>query len=289
MRSRAKLTGCLLLLAAVVFSATAGNADELAGGTLRVCADPNNLPFSNEAEQGFENKIASLLAEEIGARLQYTWWPQRRGFVRNTLEARTCDVIVGVPVDYELVETTSPYYRSTYVFVWREDERLELESLLDERLRHLTIGVHLTGDDGTNPPPVHALGMRGIVDNVVGYMIYGDYREPDPPARLIEALAAGDIDIAAVWGPTGGFFAGRSTPPLVVRPIVDTDAFGRLPFEFSIAMGVRRGDTQTKQLLETAIAKRSDDITAVLRAYGVPLVTADSGEIEVASLEEAAP
>src|SRR5690606_5361260 len=124
----------------------------------RVCADPNNLPFSNAAEQGFENALAELLAAELGATVEYTWWAQRRGFIRNTLNAGDCDVVMGVPAGYELVATTQPYYRSTYVFVYRREPGLELRTIDDPRLRELAIGVHLIGDDGGNTPPVHALG-----------------------------------------------------------------------------------------------------------------------------------
>ncbi|MGY4597370.1 hypothetical protein ACVWXL_005116 [Bradyrhizobium sp. GM22.5] len=154
---------------------------------LRVCADPNNLPFSNSAEAGFENRLAAMVAEHFGLQVSYTWWAQRRGFIRNTLKAGKCDVVMGVPSGYDLVETTKPYYRSSYVFVTRQDQHLELSSLLDPRLHHLAIGVHLIGDDGNNPPPAQALGEQGIVDNVRGYSIYGDYREANPPARLIES------------------------------------------------------------------------------------------------------
>jgi mxaJ protein len=239
---------------------------------LRVCADPNNLPFSNEAEEGFENELAELVAAELDADVTYTWWAQRRGFIRNTLNARACDVVMGVPDDYELVDTTRPYYRSTYVFVYPESAALDLQSLRDPRLRELTIGVHLTGDDGANPPPAHALGRIGIVDNVKGYLIYGDYREPNPPARLIDAVADGDVDVAAAWGPLAGYFASRSGEPLVLRPMTDTADFAPLPFEFSISMGVRRGDTALRDELDAVLLRRQDEIRALLARYGVPLV-----------------
>jgi mxaJ protein len=239
---------------------------------LRVCSDPNNLPFSNEAEEGFENELAELVATDLEAELSYTWWAQRRGFIRNTLNAGTCDVVMGVPDDYELVDTTRPYYRSTYVFVYPEAAALDLHSLRDPRLRELTIGVHLTGDDGANPPPAHALGRMGIVDNVKGYLIYGDYREPNPPARLIDAVADGDVDVAAAWGPLAGYFASRSGVPLELRPMTDTVDFVPLPFEFSISMGVRRGDTALRDELDAVLERRRDDVRALLARYGVPLV-----------------
>ena len=241
-------------------------------GELRVCADPNNLPFSNSAETGFENKLAAMTAEALGRSLSYTWWAQRRGFIRNTLKADKCDVVIGVPSGYELVETTKPYYRSTYVFVSRRDAHLDLSSLLDPRLHRLAIGVHLVGDDGNNPPPAQALGQLGIVDNVHGYSIYGDYRQADPPARLIEAVEHGEIDVAAAWGPLGGYFAERSKVPLTVTPIQDGERFAPQQFQFAVSMGVRKGDHVLRDRLNAFIDQHRSEITSLLRSYGVPLV-----------------
>lgn len=260
----------LLAVALCAFAVPAGAAK------LKVCADPNNLPFSNEAQEGFENALAQIVADELDAELSYAWWAQRRGFIRNTLNAGACDLVIGVPAGYELVETTRPYYRSTYVFVHPQRLGKPLSSMRDPRLRELTIGVHLTGDDGSNPPPAHALGRQGIVDNVVGFMIYGDYRRANPPARLIEAVASGDIDVAAAWGPTAGYFARRAGVPLAVQPITDT-AFAALPFQFSIAMGVRKGETAFRDAIQAAIDRRQADIRTVLSRYHVPLVAMRRG------------
>jgi mxaJ protein len=214
--------------------------------------------------------------------VSYTWWAQRRGFIRNTLTAEKCDVVMGVPVGYDLVETTRPYYRSTYVFVTRQDRHLDLSSLLDPRLRRLVIGVHLVGDDGNNPPPAQALGEQGIVDNVRGYSIYGDYRQADPPARLIEAVANGEVDVSAAWGPLGGYFAAHSKVPLMVAPIRDGERFAPQQFEFAISMGVRKGDHALRDQLNGFIDQHRSEIAALLRSYGVPLVempsTASGGD-----------
>jgi mxaJ protein len=145
-----------------------------------VCADPNNLPFSNDNGEGFENKIAALIAHDLAVKVEYTWFAQRRGFVRNTLNARACDVVMGIPAASEMMLTTRPYYRSTYVFLTRADCGLNIESLDDPRLAKLRLGVHLIGDDYANAPPMHALARRGIVKNVAGYSIYGDYSRPQP-------------------------------------------------------------------------------------------------------------
>jgi mxaJ protein len=245
---------------------------------LRVCADPNNLPFSNRAEEGFENRIADLLAAELGAELRYTWWAQRRGFVRNTLAAGTCDLIAGVPAHFEPVATTAPYYRSTYVFVTRPELKPAIRSFDDPRLRRLRIGVHLIGDDYSNPPPVTALARRGIVRNVAGYSIYGDYRDPNPPARLVEAVARGDVDVAIVWGPLGGYFATREAAPLRVTPVLEPDDGDGVPFVFAIAMGVRHGDTALARKVGTALVRREAAIRRILERYGLPLLPADSAE-----------
>jgi mxaJ protein len=241
-------------------------------GELRVCADPNNLPFSNRDEAGFENKLAVMVSEHFGQRVSYTWWAQRRGFIRNTLKAGKCDVVMGVPAGYDLVETTKPYYRSSYVFVTRQDQHLDLSSLLDPRLHHLVIGVHLIGDDGNNPPPAQAFGEQGIVENVRGYSIYGDYRLADPPARLIEAVENGTIDVAAAWGPLAGYFAQRSPVPLTVTPIQDYERFAPQQFQFAIAMGVRKGNDALRDRLNAFLEEHRSEITSLLRSYGVPLV-----------------
>jgi mxaJ protein len=239
---------------------------------LRVCADPNNLPFSNERGEGFENHLAELVARELGATVRYTWWPQRRGFVRNTLRAGLCDVVMGVPSSYELAWTTAPYYRSSYVFLWRADRPLALRSFDDPALKRLRIGVQLVGDDGANPPPVHALARRGIVENVVGYSVYGDYSEPNPPARVVEAVARGEVDVAIVWGPLAGYFARRQHVPLALEPVSPQIDLPFLPMVYDIAMAVRRGDDSLHAALNDVIRRRRGEIRALLEGAGVPLL-----------------
>jgi mxaJ protein len=239
---------------------------------LRVCADPNNLPFSNNRGEGFENRIAELIARELDASLRYTWWAQRRGFVRNTLREGACDVIIGVPAGYDPVLTTKPYYRSTYVFVSRRQSGFALDSFDDPRLRTLRIGVHLMGDDGANAPPAHALARRGIITNVIGYSIYGDYTQPNPPARLIEAVASGDIDIAVAWGPLAGYFAPREPTPLDIVPVSPAIDPPALRMTFAIAMGVRKSDSAFRDELNQLVDRRQKEITTILDRYGVPRV-----------------
>ena len=239
---------------------------------LRVCADPNNLPFSNEKGEGLENRLAELIARELGATVQYTWWPQRRGFVRNTLRAGKCDVMPGVPGSYELVLATRPYYRSTYVFVSRADRNLRPTSFDDPVLKRLTIGITLVGDEGGNAPPAHALAKRGIVENVRGYSIYGDYREPNPPASVMDAVARGEVDIAVVWGPLAGWYAKRARTPLVLTPVKPQIDTPFLPFVYDIAVGVRRDDQALRNEIDDVLVRRRAEIARLLAEFGVPLV-----------------
>ena len=236
---------------------------------LRVCADPNNMPFSNDKQEGFENRIASLIASDLRVPLRYIWWPQRRGFVRNTLKARICDVVMEVPANYELTAHTAPYYRSTYVFVTRADRHRVIRSFDDPALRHLRIGIHMMGDDYANSPAAIALAQRGLGGQIVPYMIYGDYSQPDPPARLIRAVATDSVDVAVAWGPLAGYFAKRSPVPLVLTPVPPA---GPGQFAYSMSLGVRRGESAWKVTLDSELTKRRGDIHRILEEYGVPLV-----------------
>jgi mxaJ protein len=239
---------------------------------LRVCADPNNLPFSNAQGQGFENRLVELLAKDLDARVEYTWWAQRRGYVRNTLKDRRCDVWPGVATQVEMLATTRPYYRSTYMFVSRADRHLDLASYDDPRLKALKIGVQLIGDDASNTPPTHALARRGIVANVRGFMVYGDYARPNPPAAIIEAVDRGDIDVAIVWGPLAGYFAARAVHQLALAPVQPWLDGPQWPMVFDISMGVRRDDAKLRAALDGALERRSAQIDKLLQDYAVPLI-----------------
>jgi mxaJ protein len=263
---------CLLALLASSFAAARAGTPA-ARPPLRVCADPNNLPFSNRDGEGFENKIAERLARALGAELTYTWWPQRRGFLRNTLAAGACDVVIGVPAALDAVAHTAPYYRSTYVFVQRSG-RAPVRSFDDPALRRLRIGIPLIGDDGVNPPPEAALARRGIVDNVIGYAVYGDYARPDPPLELLQALLRGEIDVAAAWGPQAGYFARRHhRAGLTLTPITSPPEEGA-PFAFDITVGVRAGESgdDLRRRLDRALREQRGAIRKILDDYGIPRV-----------------
>ncbi len=239
---------------------------------LKVCADPNNLPFSNQRGEGFENKIASVIGADLGLPVRYTWWPQRRGFFRNTLNFGRCDVVVGVPMGFDAVMRTRPYYRSIYLFVTRRDRGLHIQSLDDSVLHSLRIGVHFAGDDYQNPPAALALARRGLAARVVGYSLYGDYSKPNPPADLIDAVARGDVDLAIAWGPLAGYFARRSPVPLDLVPVSPEIDPPGLPFVFDIAVGVRRGDAAMRDRVQGALDRRRAAIHDILENYDVPMV-----------------
>ncbi|MBV9215778.1 MAG: substrate-binding domain-containing protein [Acidobacteria bacterium] len=245
--------------------------------TLRVCADPNNLPFSNKKGEGFENKIAELIGSEMHRPVEYTWWAERRGFFRNTLRAGVCDVVMGVPVSFELAVPTRSYYRSTYVFVTRKDGGLNIHSFDDPQLRSLRIGVQMIGDDGTNAPPAHALANRGIINNVRGYTVYGNYTEDSPPARIIDAVVNKDIDVAIVWGPMAGYFAAMQKVPLDVRPVSPEIDLPYLPFVYDIAVGVRRGENDLKDRIDSILADKHTAIDKILDSYHLPRPAAKEG------------
>ena len=254
---------------------------------LRVCADPNNLPFSNARGEGLDNALAALVARELGADLEYVWHPQRRGFVRNTLAAGLCDVMMEAPTSYELVATTAPIYRSSYVFVTRRDSGVSLRSFDDPALRTLRVGVQLAGDDYANTPPAHALARRGIVARVVGFPLTGDYAEPDPPARILDALVAGEIDVAIAWGPLAGWYAKRAETALELVPVEPQIDVPFLPFVFDISMGVRRGDDALRVELDAVLARRRAEIERLLDRFGVPRVA--ERRFEVKGTEAAGP
>jgi len=234
---------------------------------LRVCADPNNLPFSNEAGEGLENRLAELLAKDLNAELQYTWWAERRSFLKNSLQAGLCDVVLGVPSALDSVLPTSPYYRSTYVFLERKDHAQPVTSLNDPRLSGMRIGIHLVGSDYA--PPAHLLARRGLGSQLIGYSLYGGFGEPNPPAKLIDAVAKGDVDIGIVWGPFAGYFAKARKLPLNITP-VSPASFSAIPFTYEISAAVRKGDVSLRSEIQNVFARECKAIGALLVQYGIP-------------------
>lgn len=258
------ISASLLCLACASYAASA---------QFRVCADPNDLPYSNEQMQGFENSIAALIAKDLGTQLTYYWYPQRGAFFSKTLESGVCDVVMGVPVGMQNVDVSQPYYRSSYVFVSRRDEHLHITSLGDPRLRTLKIGIHIFGDQNDNSPPAQALIRRGLVRNLVGISIFGNLNETNPSADLIKAVEDRKVDIAIVWGPLAGYFGKHAPVPLVVTPVPDDPLSPELPFHFDIGVGVRKADTTLGQRLNRELIHLRPEIQQILQNYGIPQIT----------------
>ena len=254
-----------LRLAPIAFAIVAFALPVLARPTLRVCADPANLPFSNRQQQGFENRIAELVARDLHARLIYEWQRMGRGFVREYLSNSKCDMVVGIPTNYAQMLTTRPYYRSTYVFVSRRSARIQPASFNDPELHSMKVGVQVLDDDYA--PPAHALARRGMQANIVGFETTG----ADAPS-IIRAVANRTIDTAVVWGPLAGYFAKQYPGRLTLTPVQpEVDPLG-LPFTFAISMGVRKGNTQLRDKLQHFLDRHQREVESILRNYGVPLI-----------------
>jgi mxaJ protein len=233
---------------------------------LRVCADPNNMPFSDDRGRGFENKLAELIAGKLGTKLEYVWWSQRKSFIRNSLDEGRCDLVIGVPSSLPSVAATKPYYRSTYVFVSRHDRNLKPTSLTDPRLDGWRIGVQIVGENYA--PPAAALARRGITQNVIGFSLFGEYGEPSPARKIIDAVANGDIDIAIVWGPFASYFAKQQAVALDVVP-VSPATFLTIPFTFDISAGVRKGNDALRAEVDQVLENDSAAVRQILLEYGV--------------------
>ena len=238
-------------------------------GVIRVCADPDNMPLSNQKGEGFEQKIAELVAKEWNAKIEYAWWPVRRGFFARALNGRYCDIAIQAPSAFDMAGVTKPYFRSGYVFVTRKDSGLDIKSLADPRLKKLKIGVNLLNSDAENTPPAMALSRYGVVGNLVGYSTF--YTDTERPEDIITDVAKKEIDVAVVWGPIAGYFAKRSTVPLVVLPLAERDSLSDFPFRFNIAMGVRRRDRALRDSLQTVLDRKAPEIQTILKEYGVPM------------------
>ena len=262
----------VLVASVLVFTAALACAAE---PDLWVCADRNNLPYSNDREQGFENKLAQMVARDLGRKLQYVWWPASPMLAHKIFRRGACDLIMGVPSKgYDLAEPTESYYSSTYVFVTRRESRHPIGSFDDPSLKTLRIGLHVVDDGFT--PAAQELASRGMIQNVVGYRVFGNLARQNPSADLIRAVENRDVDVAIAWGPLAGYFAAQSTVPLDLTPICAASVHTALPVSFSISMGVRPGENALLQQLNTEITKRKSQIRALLASYGVPLVEPES-------------
>jgi quinoprotein dehydrogenase-associated probable ABC transporter substrate-binding protein len=249
---------------------------EMQAGILRVCADPDNLPNSNSAGEGFENKLAELLATTWNSKLEYIWWAAPRGIIRM-LNGRYCDVFLQVPTDYDMSGVTKPYYRTSYVIVQRKDAAHRVTGLNDPALKTMRIGVHLFAADGENTPPAMALSAHGVVGNLEGFSTTYSGGS-NHPGDIIKAVLSDSIDVAFVWGPVAGYWAKQLGADVLLTPVLN-DSLSGIPFSFSMGMGVRRRDTQFRDSLQKFIDSKGPEIQALLAKYGIPVIPlpADSG------------
>jgi len=238
-------------------------------GIIRVCADPDNMPLSNQKGEGFEQRIAELVAREWNAKIEYAWWPVRRGFFARALNGRYCDIAIQAPADFDMAGVTKPYFRSGYVFVTRKESGLDIKSLADPRLKRLKIGVNILNSDAENTPPAMALSRYGVVGNLTGYPTF--YTDSIRPEDIVTAVAKKDIDVAIAWGPIAGYFAHKSSVPLKLQPLAERDSLTDFPFRFSIGMGVRRRDRVLRDSLQTVLDRKAPEIQAILKQYQIPL------------------
>ena len=260
--------GCLGV-AGSLQAATAGR-QALTTSHLRVCADPSNLPFSNEAGEGFENRIVELIGREMGEEVRYTWFPKSTGFVRRTLKIRQCDLISGITTTSETVQNTNPYYHSAYSIVYRRSLGAELTSMSDQRLKTLQLGVVA----GT--PPADVLAMEGLFDNVKPYHLMADTRRHAPAREAVMDVASGVTDVAFIWGPIAGYFALQSDEDLVVTPLLNENQ--RIRMNYMVSMAVRYNETEWKHAVNEVLKKLQPEIKQILTDYGVPLLN-DRGEL----------
>src|SRR3954465_3241322 len=282
MAASVALAGTALLPTALLAQTLRPNVEK--PGVLRVCADPDNMPLSNQKGEGFEQRIAELIAKEWNSKIEYAWWPVRRGFFSRALNGRYCDIAIEAPSGLDMAGVTKPYFRSGYVFVTRKDRNLELKSLADPRLKKLKIGVNILNSDAENTPPAMALSRYGVVGNLTGY--YTFYTDSVRPEDIINAVAKKDIDVAIVWGPIAGYFTKKAPAPLSVVPLPARDSLSDFPFQYNIGMAVRRRDKELRDSLQSVLDRRAPEIQAILKQYGVPVfpieeeakAPADSGQ-----------
>jgi len=266
--ARSLQVACLLLIAGG--PAAAQPADDVDRSELKVCADPNNLPFSDEKKQGFENKIAELIGTELGLKVDYAWFPQVVGFVRNTLRAHLCDLVMGTVAGDEVMQTTNPYYFTTYVMFYRSDKGVDYEGPQDPRLAGLRLGVVA----GT--PPGDLLVRHDLMSHAKPYALSVDTRAESPTHQMVQDVVDGTIDVGFLWGPIAAYYRKRDNLPLTLVPLRDEPGAARM--EYHIAMGVRGNETEWRRRINAAILKRQPEITAILRDYGVPLLN-EQGEL----------
>jgi len=263
---RRTVAAALALFAAGSSAAPAQTGELAATDALRVCADPANLPFSNERGEGFENRIAALLGKALERQVEYVFFPQVQGFVRNTLRAGRCDLVMGTVAGDDLMQNTNPYYHTTYVLVFRRGAEAPPERLDDPRMKSLRLGAI------ARTPPVDLLVRHGLLDNTRFFRLAVDTRIETPGADLVRAVAEGELDAALVWGPIAGYQAKAKNLPIEMRALPTEPGATRM--DYRITMGVRGQEPEWRRRINTAIRERQGEIDGILREYGVPMLDA---------------
>ena len=256
-------TGALLALAATA-PARGASSEVQDESALRVCADPANLPYSNEKGEGFENKIAEMFAKDLGRPVAYTFVPQVIGFVRNTLRARNCDVVIGTVAGDDLVLNTNPYYRSSYVMMYRADGSISAKDLDDPQLKSKRIGAV------ARTPPIDLLLRHGLIDQLQHYHLMVDTRHEQPARTLVHDIATGGVDVGLLWGPIAGYFAKQEQVRLVMVPLGNEPDMPRM--DYRITMGIRPDEVDWKHRIEQFLRDHRQDIQTLLLSYGIPLL-----------------
>ena len=277
--TRAHPAGRFVVAAAMAITAaiatTACAETPTANATLAVCADPGNLPYSSSKLDGFENRIAELLAADLHRTLRYAWAPQRRNFFSRTLLAGTCDVAISVPASLPqsmpAIAVTRPWFTSTYVAVTRTEDNRHFTGFDDAWLKSARIGLQLITGGDVNPPPAMSLSRRGITNNITGFSPW-DIADDAPQEKIIDAVANKSIDVALVWGPFGGYFAKPYGNALKIEPVTNDPAIPGLTFTFPMAAAVRSTDTALKDALQAAFDRNAPKIAAILHDYNIPIV-----------------
>ncbi|MEP6686731.1 MAG: quinoprotein dehydrogenase-associated putative ABC transporter substrate-binding protein, partial [Gemmatimonadales bacterium] len=239
-------------------------------GLIRVCADPDNMPSSNDKSEGYENKIAELIAKDLNSRLSYVWYPTRRGYFR-IINGMYCDMALEAPTGLDMTGVTKPYFRSGYVFVTRQGSGLEnIRTLADPRLKKLKIGVNVYTSDGENSPPAMALSHYGVVGNLTGYPTF--FSDQVRPEDIIKGVENKNVDLAIAWGPLAGYYAKQSTVPLVLTPLPPRDSLSDLPLQYNMGIAVRRRDKEFRDSLQAVLERKRPEIEAILKQFNVPLL-----------------
>lgn len=269
MRGSRTLAAAMLALAA---SAAGPVAADTGKPPLTVCADPDNLPYSNARQEGFENKVAALLAADLGRDLAYFWFPEHKGFIRKTLIDGQCDLLVSVPAGLPMLAETKPYFASSYVVVMRADDARHFTGFGDAWLADAKIGLQMVGNEGATTPPAVALSHRGFNQHITGFPMWGPEGSADVPGRIVSAVADGSVDVALVWGPFGGYFAKAYGGRLRVETVTSDPDSPEIPFVFPMAMGVRKSDTTLLAQVQDAAGRHAGEIAAILHSYDIPVI-----------------